>query len=262
MSTTNLNLFTYNIKSDGDIGFDELRKQMNGIFDSNMTKIDIFSGQLVLNITNLITGYSGSDLSISGSITSASAQVEASGSQITDTVSRFEILGIFSGSGQADFSSISQDYKHLILMGNAASQSPGMFSFIGIDFNGVSTSSSYISVNWERSGSTIPAPTETLSYYDVNGHLILSSVSGSDNYGYGGSVFGVIPNYSGSQVLKKSALGFGSVTQDVWRKSNISGGVWQSASPIDRIRIFGSSGSDTTRYNFVDGTEITLYGVE
>jgi hypothetical protein len=41
MPTTNLNLFTYNVKANGDIGFDDLRSFINGSgSSSNMIKID------------------------------------------------------------------------------------------------------------------------------------------------------------------------------------------------------------------------------
>ena len=39
------------------------------------------------------------------------------------------------------------------------------------------------------------------------------------------------------------------------------GGFWNSTAAINRVRVFGGSGSYTTRYDFSAGTQITLYGL-
>lgn len=262
--TTNLSLFTYDLNADGDIGFDELRKQINGISDSNMTKFDSFAGQLVLDIPNLIANYSGSDLSISGSVTSASAQVEASGSQITDVISRFEVIDTFSSAGYVDFSSIPQDYTHLLIMGTAATEYPDFISNVGIDFNGDAVASHYYNNQWKRSGSS--SSSETVETFTTGGSCVLVGnvsgyVSGCGTELFGGSMYVLVPHYSGSTSFYKTSMGFSSLSQDVWRDTSLSSGAWLATNPINRIRIFGINTSGS-KYGFMDGTEITLYGIE
>jgi len=263
-STSYLNLFTYNVSDDGDIGFDELRANINGSgSSSNMNIFDAFAGQLLINVPNLLSGYSASDVLISASVSSASAQVEASGSQITDTSTRFEIIDTFSGSGQANFTGISQDYSHLLIMGRASTKNPNHISGVGIDFNGDATSASLLYSGWIRSGSAYPYGSDTV--ITGSGDVLIGNVSGcisgSDTHLYGGSIFAIIPNYSDSTGLYKVAMGYSSLSQDYWRNSGIVGGVWTSNAAINRIRIFGTGGS-SVRYDFFDGTEITLYGIE
>ena len=264
MPTTNLNLFTYNVKANGDIGFDDLRAFINGSgSSSNMVKFDTFSGQLALDISNLITGYSGSDLLISGSITSASAQVEASGSQITDIISRFDVIGNFSGAGQADFSSISQDYTHLLIIGNAGVNNSEYITNVGIDFNGDVLAGRYHFVTWGVSGSAYTYnPTFNLDGFFNKKYSIIGKSSGSENSYYGGTIFSVIPYYSASSTLYKSFMGQTTLVQDSGSLCSYNvGGVWKTTDPINRIRIFGVDILGT-KCDFVDGSEITVYGLE
>jgi hypothetical protein len=264
-STSYLNLFTYNVSDDGDIGFDELRVNINGSgSSSNMNIFDAFAGQLLINVPNLLSGYSASDVLISASVSSASAQVEASGSQIEDTSTRFEIIDTFSGAGQADFTGISQDYSHLLIMGRASTVKPTFISNVGIDFNGDSTSSNYYNNQWNRSGSS--SSSESVETFTSGSTCVLignvsGDVSGCSTTLYAGSIYAIIPNYSGSSAFYKTGMGISSLSQDVWRDTSLSSGAWLATDPINRIRVFGVNSSGS-RYDFVDGTEITLYGIE
>jgi hypothetical protein len=264
MTTTNLNLFTYNLKSNGDIAFDDLRSFINGSgSSSNMVKIDNWSFQQPIILSSILSSFSGSETLISGSLNSIDDVLADSGSQISEFDSRFEVIGTFSGSGQPDFSSISQDYTHLLIIGTAATENPNFISNVGIDFNGDVSTVNYNESQWSRSGSSYPYGSDTIT---TGSRCLLignvsGCVSGCDIHLYGGSVYALIPNYSGSTSFYKTTMGFSSLSQDTWIDSSLSSGVWKATNPIDRIRIFGID-SVGNKYNFMNGTEFTLYGVE
>ena len=275
MTTTNLNLLTYNLASDGDIGFDDLRSFINGSgSSSNMIKIDSWGFQQSIFLSSVLSSFSGSNTLISGSLDSMDTILANSGSQISELDNRFAILGTFSGSGQADFSSISQDYEHLLILGVASSDHPYPLTNIGIDFNADTTGSSYSTVQYDNSGSITGTgavnSTESISSSAI-GQILLGKITGSSIDQYGGTVMGIIPWYSGSGGFYKTSMGFNAVVsgsyedslgyvRSEWASVNLSGGVWKNNIPIDRIRVFGSSGS--SKYDFLDGTEITLYGLQ
>ena len=275
MTTTNLNLFTYNLKANGDIGFDDLRSFINGSgSSSNMMKIDSWGFQQSMFLSSVLSSFSGSNTLISGSLDSMDTILANSGSQISELDNRFAILGTFSGSGQADFSSISQDYEHLLILGIASSNHPYPLTNIGIDFNADTTGSSYSTVQYDNSGSITGTGSvnsmETISSSAI-GQILLGKITGSSIDQYGGTIMGIIPWYSGSGGFYKTSMGFNAVVsgsyvdssglvRSEWVSVNLSGGVWKNNVPIDRIRIFGSSGS--SKYDFLDGTEITLYGLQ
>ena len=275
MPTTNLNLFTYNVKANGDIGFDDLRSFINGSgSSSNMIKIDNWGFQQSMFLSSVLSSFSGSNTLISGSLSSMDTILANSGSQISELDNRFAILGTFSGSGQADFSSISQDYEHLLILGIASSNYPYPLTNIGIDFNGDTTGSSYSTVQYDNSGSITGTGTvnhtESISSSAI-GQILLGKITGSSIPEYGGTIMGIIPWYSGNLGFYKTSMGFNAVVSGSyedslgyvraeWASANLSGGVWKNSVPIDRIRVFGSSGS--SKYDFLDGTEITLYGLQ
>ena len=276
MTTTNLNLFTYNLGSDGDIGFDDLRSFINGSgSSSNMIKIDNWAFQQPIILSSILSSFSGSQTLISGSLNTIDGILGNSASQISEFDNRFEILGTFSGSGQADFSSISQDYENLIILGVASSDYPSYFSNIGIDFNGDTSGSNYSVTQYNNSGSG----TGTGLFYNVESissssslnHVVLGKITGNVYSEYGGAILGIIPNYSGSGGFYKTSMGINftvsgsmldqggeGITRSEWVSVNLSGGLWKNNVPIDRVRVFGSSGS--SKYDFLDGTVITLYG--
>jgi len=199
-----------------------------------------------------------------------------SGSQISELDNRFSILGTFSGSGQADFSSISQDYEHLLILGIASSNHPYPLTNLGIDFNADTTGSSYSTVQYDNSGSVGAGSVynmESISSSAI-GQILLGKITGSPINQYGGTIMGVIPWYSGSGGFYKTSMGFNAVVsgsyvdstglvRSEWASVNLSGGVWKNNVPIDRIRVFGIFGSSgSSKYDFLDGTEITLYGLQ
>ena len=273
MTTTNLNLFTYNLGTDGDIGFDNLRSFINGSgSSSNMIKIDNWAFQQQIFLSSILSSFSGSQTLISGSLNTIDGILGNSASQISELDNRFAILGTFSGSGQADFSNISQDYEHLLILGVASSDYPYPLTNIGIDFNGDTTGSSYSTVQYDNSGSNsgdgLFYNTESISSSSI-GQILLGKITGSAIPGYGGTVFGIIPNYSDENGrFYKTSMGFNVITSgsyqqtmvvgSKWASINLTGGIWKNLVPINRVRVFGSSGS--SKYDFLDGTEITLYG--
>ena len=276
MATTNLNLFTYNLKANGDIGFDDLRSFINGSgSSSNMIKIDNWAFQQPIILSSILSSFSGSQTLISGSLNTIDGILGNSASQVSEFDNRFEILGTFSGSGQADFSSISQDYENLIILGVASSNYLSYFSNIGIDFNGDTSGSNYSVTQYNNSGSN----TGGGLFYNIStiagssnfNQIILGKITGNIYSEYGGTVLGIIPNYSGSGGFYKTSMGINltisgsgvdkygeGIPRNEWASVNLSGGIWKNNVPIDRVRVFGSSGS--SKYNFLDGTVITLYG--
>jgi len=276
VTTTNLNLFTYNLGSNGDIGFDDLRSFINGSgSSSNMIKIDNWAFQQPIILSSILSSFSGSQTLISGSLNTIDSILGNSASQVSEFDNRFEILGTFSGSGQADFSSISQDYENLIILGVASSDYPSYFSNIGIDFNGDTSGSNYSVTQYDNSGSgtggglfyNVSAISASVNFNQV----ILGKITGNVYSDYGGTVLGIIPNYSGSGGFYKTAMGINftvtgslidkygeGLIRSEWASVNLSGGMWKNNVPIDRVRVFGSSGSG--KYDFLDGTVITLYG--
>jgi len=276
MTTTNLNLFTYNLGTDGDIGFDDLRSFINGSgSSSNMIKIDNWAFQQPIILSSILSSFSGSQTLISGSLNSIDSILGNSASQISEFDNRFEILGTFIGSGQADFSNISQDYEHLIILGVASSDYPSYFSNIGIDFNGDILGSNYSVTQYDNSGSGKGGGTfynvETISGSSNFNHIVLGKITGNIYSEYGGTVFGIIPNYSESGGFYKTSMGMNIIasgsmadqygyydSRTEWASVNLSGGVWKNNVPINRVRVFGSNGS--SKYDFLDGTVITLYG--
>lgn len=276
MTTTNLNLFTYNLATDGDMGFDDLRSFINGSgSSSNMLKIDNWAFQQPIILSSILSSFSGSQTLISGSLNTIDGILGNSASQVSEFDNRFEIIGTFSGSGQADFSSISQSYENLIILGVASSNYSSYFSNIGIDFNGDTSGSNYSVTQYDNSGSNTGGGLfynlVTISGSSSFNQIILGKITGNVYSEYGGVVLGIIPNYSGSGGFYKTSMGINltisgsgvdkyelGIPRNERTSVNLSGGIWKNNVPIDRVRIFGSSGS--SKYDFLDGTVITLYG--
>lgn len=277
MTTTNLNLFTYNLKRDGDIGFDDLRSFINGSgSSSNMVKIDNWAFQQPIILSAILSSFSGSETLVSGSLNSIDGILGNSASQISEFSNRFEVIGSFTGSGQADFSSISQDYENLIILGVASVDYPYYFANIAVDFNGDVSGSAYETVQYGSSGSVYGGgsinKSETLSGSNIS-QIILGKVTGNSIANSAGSIFAMIPNYSSNGGFYKTAMGMsaltsgsyefvsdysGSAAHPQWVSTDLSGGVWKNNVSINRIRIFGSSGS--SKHNLLAGSSFTLYG--
>jgi hypothetical protein len=76
----------------------------------------------------------------------------------------------------------------------------------------------------------------------------------------------IVPYYSGSggfnkSVMSFSALGFYPLIPSPVAVTSIQGGTWINGSAINRIRIFTKQpGGTSTKYGFLSGTKISLYG--
>lgn len=280
-TTTNLGLklFTKNVDLDTDL--EHYRLDLNGPTDSNMTILDDWAKVTLGPL--LVTGLMGTPLLLSTitacltsidsfvdyaipltqSYASASAAISAS----------FVKIGEFSGSGQADFNSISQNYTHIIILGTAAVNSGSPFMHVGCDFNGSTGSATYSSLRWNNSGSCVSASstvfnTEVFSSSPC-GQIILAQCSGSTASAFGTPFIAIVPFYSGSGGLNKTAMGTSvfihqNSISNQWESVSKQGGCWTSNAAITRIRLFGitTNFNDNNRYNFLTGTDISLYGLK
>lgn len=259
-TTTNLNLITYNNTTDQSGSFITWTQNMSGSVNSNMTKIDNWSGSASGSMTNLNTFVSGSLASISGSMNSISGSLATIMTNITALGLRFAKLDEFSGAGQADFNNISGSYTHLLLMGVACGNYGNSNVDVGIDFNTDANSSNYVAFQWGRNHAGTDF--EYLQEYLIGG-IVVANVPGTlSSSNYGGAFFALIPNYS------VDGSGFYKTGMGISARHNISdyyggalqGGSWKSTSRITRIRVFAGVGT-STRYSFVTGTKISLYGL-
>ena len=260
-NTTNLNLETHNRGVDLNRSFESYRLGLNGPDeDSNMMIIDEWAGSIPILLMALNTVTSGSITTWNSYINAAtgSATTIKTGSATVDT--RFVKIDEFSGSGQADFNNISQDYSHVMILGTAAVNRGVNLADVGCDFNADSGSSNYSTLEWTKSGSAAGYGGSSLNFdLSYTSQILLGSVPGSPISGYGGTFFAVIPNYSGSSGFYKTGIGASFNHFSDWMSVMKSGGYWTSTSPITRIRIFGSDNT-VTRYDFLTGTKISLYG--
>lgn len=277
-SSLNLQLFTPNI--DLNKSFESLRADLNGPTNSNMTKFDSFAGNISLLLSSSYSSASSSILPLnnfanfSGSASGSIANIKSASAQISAS---FLQIGVFSGSGQADFSGLNQSYNNILIIGQAQINNVASGSFnIACDFNGDLTGLSYIATNWVITGSGystgnvntyLSNQVETFSTY-TGSQIILANVSASPSLGFGGLFYGIIPNYSANGGFYKNAMGIyvslqinSSSGSDMLQFSlGKSGGMYMSACPITRIRIFGSDNAGN-RYNFSNNTVISLYGL-
>lgn len=194
----------------------------------------------------------------------ASGSIGMASSALNVIENKFKLLRTFSGASQADFTGISGAFTHIIILGTAAVNTTGEYANIGIDFNGDSASSNYSSLQWTNAGSA-GVYTESITEGSGLSQISLGRVNGDvdimNNYG---TVFmGIIPDYSGSGSLYRTAMGISILDiLDVSRlAAGLNGGVWKSTSAINRIRVFGTSTTGSARANFYDGTKISIYGL-
>jgi len=252
MTTTSsfLNLVLYNSTTDQSGSFISWTNDIGGSVVSNMTKIDSFSNEISGCVVSSDSSISGSVASINNSISILSGSVTGLSGSLTNINNKLQKLDEFSGAGQVDFNNISQNYKNLLIMGITGTAFKGISSIIA-DFNGDANQGNYDGIQWAK----VPS----VEY--VSERLVGGIVIGNANnyYGnlYGTSLFAIIPNYSGSSGFFKTAMGYGAVIENPYGVE-ITGGVWRSVSPITRIRI--SVSITGTRYNFIAGTKISLYG--
>jgi len=259
-TTKNLNLTTHTYGIDLNESFEEYRMDLNGDVESNMTKIDDWAGTIPTLLSAPLASAVSSVAILNSFIDSASGSVAEDIVDTTEIATRLTKLGEFSGSGQADFNGISQDYTHLIIFGIASVNYGGQFADVGIDINGSTSGSMYDTMKWTNSGSSA-AYTEAITRYTAIEQILIGQVSGSLNANYGGPIIAVIPNYSSGSGFYKSAMGISALTLAGYAGGGFYGGEWKDTAPITRIRIFGSSGS-TTKYDFITGTTVSLYGLK
>jgi len=223
-----------------------------GSSNSNMTKIDSFSQEISGCVVSLDSDISGSVTSINSNISILSGSVAAlSGSLVTANY-KFQKLDEFSGAGQADFTNISQNHSHLLIMGVTGTAYTGISNVVA-DFNGDANQGNYGSVQWSNS------PTPGLEYLSSRlcGGIVIGNANTYISPSYGTSLFAIIPNYTASSGFFKTGMGYLATIENPFHVGLV-GGVWRSTSPITRLRI--SVSYSGTRYNFVAGTKISLYG--
>lgn len=256
--STNLQLVLYNNTTDQSGSLLAWLQDMSGSVNSNMTKIDAWSGGVTGSITNLSGSLTGSMVNITGSITNISGSINTILSDIANLQLRIRKLDEFSGAGQADFNNISGSYTHLLIFGTVATV--GTNGEITLDFNGDANSANYNSYAWYRY--IQPAVDNEYFVQKLTGGIATTGVPG-DGIAvteYGGPAFIIIPNYSGSGGFNKVAFGISFDVGRVISRGLLGGGYWANTAPITRIRL-GVTRSNSTRYDFRDGSKLTLYGL-
>ena len=262
-NSTNLSLNLYHHKVDKEQSFEMYRADLDGIVNSNMMTIDSFAGSAISDISeidNSSTSYfSGMDTLLTlyaGQVISGCANVVLSSNRIVK-------LAEHTGSGQVDFNSISQNYTHLLIMGTTAGSVTSASSMLACDFNSDLTSGNYKGVRYVQTGYGDNI-TEYMAGEYIVGGIPIGSINNylSGSSGYSTSIFAIIPNYSGSTGFYKTAMGFNSIYFFLFHTTMVAleGGTFLSTDAITRIRMFSTIG-DTTRYNLLENTVISLYGV-
>lgn len=257
-TTTYLGLVTYNSTTDQSGSFQTWQQDMSGSLNSNMTKIDNYSGSASGSITAYNTSVSGSLTTISGSMNNISGSLTTIMSQITTLGLRFAKLAEFSGAGTADFNNISGSYTHLLIVGTACVNYGGTNADVIVDFNTDANSANYVAFQWGRSAGP---DFEYLQEYLVGGIEVGNVPGTQSSSSYGGPFLALIPNYSlAGTGFYKTAMGISARHGISAYGGAIQGGSWKSTDAITRIRITGNVGT-STRYSFVTGTKISLYGI-
>jgi len=255
-TSTNLGLILYNSTTDQSGSFINWTNNVSGSSNSNMVKIDVFSSNISGSLTDARSQISGSITTINSDISTITSTISTLTSSVNTLNLKLQKLDEFTGGGQANFSSISQNHKHLLIVGTT-SGSPSVgatFPDVGCDFNADANSSNYYSSTWQRFS---PSTLETFTSYSIGGCLLGNTTRNSS---YPCGLFAIIPNYSATSGLYKTAMGYASHADGgTTAGAALTNGVWKSVSAITRIRLFITQGS-TQRYNFNPGTVISLYG--
>lgn len=258
--STNLGLTLYNNTTDQSGSFITWTRDMSGSSNSNMTKIDAYAGFVSASVTNLSSSMSGSVTVINNTISSISGSITSILADIVTLNTRFQKISEFSGAGQANFTSISGSFTHLLLVG-VTTANLGVLSGTGsvsIDFNGDATQANYNAITWQKN-TTSGVTTEYFTEYNYGSIQVGTTISYTTYPSYGVPFFALIPNYSASGGLYKTALGFSAAHYGA-RENRLQGGFWLDTDAINRVRVFATYGGSTRR-NFGAGTLITLYGL-
>jgi hypothetical protein len=257
-SSSTLGLTLYGT-ADGAALYSTWQNSMSGSVGSNMVKIDNFSGSASGSLTRLSGSASGSMATVTTLLNSVSGSLTALSACAVSIDGKFKKLYEFSGVGQADFDSIPQTYKHLVIIGTAAANKYINSMGIGCDFNGDANPSNYIDLAWYNSKMS-SILSETIASVENDATVCFGYIPGSLPAGYGGPFFAIIPNYSISGGFYKTGLGISAYTIPTTSgMASISGGVWKNTDPITRLRIFGGY-VGAQRYDFLAGTLISVYG--
>jgi len=252
MTTTSsfLNLILYNSTTDQSGSFLSWSNDVSGSSNSNMVKIDSFSQEISGCVVSLDSNISGSITSVNSSISTLSGSVSTLTTNLNTANYKMQKLDEFTGAGQADFNNISQNHKHLLITGVSGTSFSGISNVVA-DFNGDANQGNYSTFQFSKS--------TTLEYISprFTGGIVIG-YSNTDAL-YGSSLFAIIPNYSATGGFFKTAMSFSASIESASSYGvGLEGGVWKSTSPITRIRIAVSYSG--TRYNFLTGTKISLYG--
>jgi len=262
-NSTNLSLNLYHHKVDKEQSFEMYRANLDGIVNSNMMIIDSFAGSAISDISEIDNSSTSYFSGMNTLLTLYAGLVISGCASVVSASNRIVKLAEHTGSGLVDFNSISQNYKHLVIMGATAGSATSGSLILGCDFNSDSTSGSYKGIRYVQTGSSTYAQ-EYISGEYIIGGIPIGSINDyySGSTGYSSSIFAVIPNYSGSTGFYKTAMGFGSVFFFISPNAMVSlqGGTWTSSSAITRIRMYCSADS-VTRRNLMQNTIISLYGV-
>lgn len=260
MTTTSsfLNLILYNGTTDQSGSFISWTNNMAGSSNSNMVKIDNFSQEISSCAISLNSNISGSVNLIRSNISILSGSVTTLSGSLNNTNHQFQKLDEYeytSGSPTTDiidFNNIPQDYTNLLITGITGTGWRGTVSNIVIDFNGDANQANYSSVQWLKNDS-LESIAERLS----GGIVIGISNAYYPSSAYGAPLFATIPNYSSSGGFYKTAIGHLATIENPYVTSLV-GGIWKYNVPITRIRIAVSYSG--TRYTFLIGTKVSLYG--
>lgn len=257
-TSTNLGLILYNATTDQSGSFISWSNDVTGSSVSNMKKIDTFAGDISGSLTDARNQISGSITDINSDLSTITSNISTLNSSVSTLNLKLQKLDEFTGGGQADFTSIPQNHKHLLIMG-VTTGSPNVPLItnpdVGCDFNGDANSSNYYSSTWQRAIGL--GALETFTSYSIGGCLLGNTTKGSS---YPSGIFAIIPNYSATSGFYKTAMGYCSHADGgIAAGAALTNGVWKSVSAITRIRVFITGGT-TQRYNFNSGTVVSLYG--
>jgi hypothetical protein len=260
VTTTNLELETYNVLTNGNNGYLDIRSDLSDASNSNMTKIDTWASNSMLLFSALGAAVSASLVPTTTFISNASASLVSASALTGSYAGRIENLYTYNGAGTLDYNNIPQIYTHLLIIGQAVINAASNYAFVGCDINGNATSSCYVAMNWTRAGSSTGDLAEFIGASAV-GQILLSGAGGTLSSSYPVAPFiAFIPYYSANGGFYKTGAGLSAYFLADFRTGLFNGGTYLSASSIKRIRMFGSTTS-SSRVNFLDGTYISIYGI-
>ncbi len=156
-----------------------------------------------------------------------------------------------------DFASISQAFRHLLLLTNTRGDTGALdATSFGLQYNGDATSGDYNTRVWHTGDPLLWATSVLVAVMVMHP---LDAALPSDNWGTG---MVVIPHYVTTD-KNKSTFGFGHVstgTDSFDRILSYSGGQWQSADANDAITDIRVTDSAASGIDFAIGSRVDLFG--